>query len=184
MAMSRVKYIFQKYPLLANSAVYGGMCVTAEFSQQMVNKRYFDRKEPPEPIDKAMLVRYAVVGSCINSNILYFWYRWLDRNFVGASMKIVTKKLLLDQFVLTPQLLTIFYVSMSIMEGKDDLLAELREKFVPTFQTSCGFWLPAQAINFLVVPPMARVVYVATCSFIWVNILCWIKRTELKSNPS
>ncbi|XP_014243456.1 mpv17-like protein isoform X2 [Cimex lectularius] len=184
MAMSRVKYIFQKYPLLANSAVYGGMCVTAEFSQQMVNKRYFDRKEPPEPIDKAMLVRYAVVGSCINSNILYFWFIWLERKVPGKSLKSIAVKLLLHQFLMTPPFLAAFYLSMSIMEGKDDLLAELREKFVPTFQTSCGFWLPAQAINFLVVPPMARVVYVATCSFIWVNILCWIKRTELKSNPS
>lgn len=62
------------------------------------------------------------------------------------------------------------------MEGKKDLLEECRNKIVPTFQTSCMFWLPAQAINFLLVPPTARVVYVGTCSFIWVNILCWFKR--------
>ncbi|CAB0000369.1 unnamed protein product [Nesidiocoris tenuis] len=179
MVLTRVRTMFKRYPLLANSAVYGTMCVTAEFSQQVINKRVLDRKTPPEPIDKASLARYAVVGSCINSNILYFWYRWLDANFVGKSSKIIVKKLLLDQFLLTPQLLGVFYISMSIMEGKNDLLAELKEKFVPTFQTSCCFWLPAQALNFLVVPPVARVVYVASCSFLWVNILCFIKRKDM-----
>ncbi|CAB0006787.1 unnamed protein product [Nesidiocoris tenuis] len=112
MVLTRVRTMFKRYPLLANSAVYGTMCVTAEFSQQVINKRVLDRKTPPEPIDKASLTRYAVVGSCINSNILYFWYRWLDANFVGKSSKIIVKKLLLDQFLLTPQLLGVFYIRL------------------------------------------------------------------------
>ncbi|KAL1129016.1 hypothetical protein AAG570_013548 [Ranatra chinensis] len=180
MAVAKIKAIFKSYPILANSAVYGTMCVTAEFSQQVVNRRYFSKKNPPDPLDKASLMRYAVVGSCINSNILYFWYKWLDAKFIGRSGKIVVKKLLLDQFVLTPQLLTVFYVSMSIMEGKKNIFEECRQKLIPTFQRSCCFWLPAQTINFLLVPPPARVVYVGTCSFIWVNVLCWLKRKELK----
>ena len=47
---------------------------------------------------------------------------------------------------------------------------------VPTFQSSCLFWLPAQLVNFLIVPQHLRVVYVGTCSLLWVNILCIIKR--------
>lgn len=176
---SRVKHVFKTYPILANAATYGGMCVLAEFSQQFLSKRYLDRQDPPEPIDKASLGRYAVVGCCINSNMLYFWYKWLDRKFVGTSGKIIVKKLLLDQFVLTPHLLTAFYISMSIMEGKEDIFAELKEKFIPTFERSCLFWLPAQTLNFVFIPPMARVVYVGTCSFIWVNILCYLKRAKM-----
>ena len=42
-------------------------------------------------------------------------YRWLDANFIGRAGKTVVKKLLLDQFVLTPQLLTVFYVSKYIV---------------------------------------------------------------------
>ena len=38
------------------------------------------------------------------------------------------------------------------------------------------FWLPAQALNFLLIPQHLRVVYVGTCSLLWVNILCIIKR--------
>ena len=44
------------------------------------------------------------------------------------------------------------------------------------FQKSCMFWMPAQAVNFLLVPQTMRVVYIAACSFAWVNILCIAKR--------
>lgn len=67
---------------------------------------------------------------------------------------------------------------MSVMEKKQDLLQECKQKIAPTFTTSCLFWLPAQAVNFLLVPPAFRVTYVGTCAFAWVNILCWFKRQE------
>lgn len=69
-----------------------------------------------------------------------------------------------------------FHTGMAIMERQDDTFAELKEKFVPTFARSCLFWLPAQTINFYWVPPRFRVIYVGTCSLIWANILCWVKR--------
>ena len=40
------------------------------------------------------------------------------------------------------------------------------------------FWMPAQALNFALVPQTMRVVYIGTCSFLWVNILCILKREE------
>lgn len=71
---------------------------------------------------------------------------------------------------------------MAIMEQAPDIFAELKEKFVPTFLRSCLFWIPAQTANFMLIPPRFRVVYVGTCSFVWVNILCYIKRQDLKSD--
>ncbi|XP_049862091.1 mpv17-like protein isoform X3 [Schistocerca gregaria] len=105
-------------------------------------------------------------------------YRWLDRRFVGTAAATVLKKMLLDQFVLTPPLLVAFYVSMSLMERKKDLFEECRNKLVPTFKTSCLFWMPAQLVNFMWVPPAARVIYVGSCALVWVNILCWFKRQD------
>ncbi|XP_008482607.1 knirps-related protein-like [Diaphorina citri] len=34
---------------------------------------YLNPTTPPEPIDTAALGRYAILGTCINPNILYFW---------------------------------------------------------------------------------------------------------------
>lgn len=71
---------------------------------------------------------------------------------------------------------------MSIMEGKEDIFEECKQKFPSTFVRSCLFWLPAQAINFAIVPPQLRVVYVSTCAFAWCNILCWVKRGNIEEN--
>lgn len=67
------------------------------------------------------------------------------------------------------------------MEGKDDLTLELKQKFLPTFGRSCMFWLPAQMFNFVLIPPKFRVIYMGVCGFVWVNILCWIKRQQTKT---
>lgn len=134
---------------------------------------------PPQDIDKPILARYAVMGTLIYSPILYNWYKWLDRTFPGTTKRIIVRKLLLDQFILTPPLLVIFYCGMSIMERQRSITEECQKKFVPTFQRSCLFWLPAQAVNFLLIPPQYRVVYMGCASFLWVNILCYVKRQKM-----
>ena len=68
---------------------------------------------------------------------------------------------------------------MSLMENADDPFMELREKFLPTFVRSCVFWLPVQTANFIMIPPRFRVIYMGVCGFMWVNILCWIKRQQV-----
>jgi hypothetical protein len=41
---------------------------------------------------------------------------------------------------------------MDYMEGKDNLFKEWREKFVPTYLIGLVFWIPAQAVNFAILP--------------------------------
>ncbi|EDS27587.1 conserved hypothetical protein [Culex quinquefasciatus] len=73
---------------------------------------------------------------------------------------------------------------MALMERQPSIVEECKQKFVPTFARSCLFWLPAQTVNFLLVPPKFRVVYVGSCAFAWVNILCWVKRQKLTGKTS
>ncbi|EDX10540.1 mpv17-like protein isoform X1 [Drosophila simulans] len=177
--ISGVRNLFHRYPFVTNSAIYGSLYVGAEYSQQFASKRWLATASKPEDIDYATIGRYAVMGTAVYAPTLYLWYKWLDRAFPGTTKVIIVKKLVLDQFVLTPYLLTVFYAGMSIMEGSEDIFLELREKFVPTFMRSCIFWLPAQALNFSLVAPRFRVIYMGICGLIWVNILCWTKRQSL-----
>ena len=89
-------------------------------------------------------------------------YKWLDGRFVGTALKTVLSKTVIDQAVSAPIILVTFYTGMlpllrpipmnerslvnvclyacnagmSLMEGKEDLFAECKEKFVPTFTVS------------------------------------------------
>ncbi|XP_070501123.1 mpv17-like protein [Chironomus tepperi] len=174
-----VKTAFRKHPVIANCTTYGFLYVGAELSQQTVTKKFLT--SPPQDIDKPTLARYGIMGTLIYSPILYNWYKWLDRSFPGTAKKTILRKLLLDQFLLTPPLLVIFYTGMSLMEMNfDEPFEECKRKFVPTFARSCMFWLPAQTLNFILIPPAFRVIYMGFASFCWVNILCFLKRQKLE----
>ncbi len=93
----------------------------------------------------------------------------------------VAKKVFLDATLLAGAYYTAFFVGMAYMEGKrENLLQEWREKFVPTYIIGCVFWLPAQAFNFRFLPSQYRVVYVAFCTYVEVNILAVMRRVDVK----
>ena len=58
--------------------------------------------------------------------ILYYWYLWLDARYVGQAAVTIVKKILLDQFVMSPPFYVIFFSLMSVMEGREDITKELR----------------------------------------------------------
>lgn len=127
----------------------------------------------------SQLRRYAIYGCFLAGPILYRWYKWLDTFYSGTSTRIVLTKLFADQFIFTPPLIMFFFICMSLMEAKSDILRECKIKFLHTFQTSCGFWLPVQLVNFMLVPPSLRVTYVSIASFCWINILCYLKNVPV-----
>ncbi|XP_015585034.1 PXMP2/4 family protein 4 [Cephus cinctus] len=129
--------------------------------------------------DWIQLQRYGIYGCLLAGPILHGWYKWLDSYYIGITKTIILKKLFADQFILTPLLIILFFSSMSLMEGRDDILHECKFKFAKTFQTSCIYWIPLQFVNFLLIPPALRVAYVSVAAFCWVNILCYLKRTPL-----
>lgn len=73
---------------------------------------------------------------------------------------------------------------LSILEGKADIFEELRQKYVKAFIANQSFWIPVQTVNFSLIPSHLRVTYVASASFIWINVLCYIKRQQLGSTKS
>ncbi|KAK0168087.1 hypothetical protein PV327_001923 [Microctonus hyperodae] len=163
-------------------------------SSSGVNYQSINKKESSQWIKNAnsmienynwpVIQRYIAYGYFMAGPILHGWYVWLDKTYQGTAAKVIIKKLLCDQFILTPPLIILFFISMSWMEGKDDLLQECKVKFVKTFQTSCLYWIPVQFINFLVISPPFRVLYVSIASFCWVNILCHLKRTPISSTEA
>lgn len=172
--------ILRRHPVIINSLTFGGLYVGAEFTQQVIQNAVKHRRDPEHiySIDTESLKRYAVLGCVIYPPILHFWYRWLDRRFSGRSRSIVIRKVLLDQFVLGPPSLFLFFLVLSYLEGQSDILAEVKKKYVPTFVLESMFWIPAQAVNFALVPARFRVIFLSIISFTWLNMLCIIKSIE------
>lgn len=41
---------------------------------------------------------------CSLGPVMHYWYTWLDKMYIGKSMKVVGKKVLVDQIVASPTL--------------------------------------------------------------------------------
>ncbi|KAF8786924.1 mpv17-like protein isoform X2 [Argiope bruennichi] len=173
---SRTKQIFQKRPLLMNMMSFGTMYVSAEVAQQCILMQLNPEKKH---IDWNLVKNYAIIGWGGIGPALFYWYRVLDRLLPGATRAMVVKKVLTDQLCSSPACIAMFFAGMGVLEGKEDVFAELKAKFWSTYKMSCCFWLPAQAINFALLPPYTRVAFVGVASFIWVNVLCLVKRQEI-----
>ena len=65
-----------------------------------------------------------------------------------------------------------------MMEGRtnDEIAEEWKAKVLPTYLIATVFWIPAQIINFKIIPTQYRVAYVATLTLLEFNILCIIRR--------
>jgi len=177
-----VKTMMKNYPILSNAVIYGGLYTAAEVTQQMLRVRnsrqslaLLNGAEEPS-LDGAKLQRYAVIGSCLGP-LMAKWYQFIDKSYPSKAASVVLKKVTLDQFAFTPICLVIFFVGMSALEGYRGhaMFDELAEKGLKTFFMDCCFWIPNTAINFFFIPAWLRVTFVAVSSYIWVNVLCWIK---------
>jgi len=169
-----IRAFFKARPLVANCITYGSLYTGAEFLQQTLLRKVLPEKK--EDYDLAQLGRYGAIGSTFLPTFMYYWYKFLDSRIVSTKPQMIVAKVLIDQGFTAPIILSTFYVAMSAMEGREDIFKECKEKFWNTLKVSCQFWMPIQCLNFAFVPNMFRVVYIGSMSFIWVNILCILKR--------
>lgn len=194
-AWPKAKAVVDKNPLLANAVIYGSLYTMAEVTQQTIQQNVVRdttatttcaltrdtsavaTSTMATKLDMASVKRYAIMGTVCISPLLTKWYAWLDGKFPSKATPVILKKLFLDQFIFTPFVVVVFYVGMSYLEGKrgPKLFDELKEKGLQTFAMDCCFWIPATTVNFLFVPAWLRVAFIGMASFIWLNVLCWIK---------
>merc|ERR1712150_327890 len=110
-------------PLVTNCITYGLLYGGAEFSQQTFIRKY--SSTPKQDYDMAVVGRYFVLGSTAFPTFLYYWYKFLDVRMVSKTPAGIAAKVVVDQMVTAPPILATFYIGMSVMEGRQDIFAEL-----------------------------------------------------------
>ena len=185
MMWRRVVAGLAKHRVLAtNSFVFGSLSGLAELSQQGLLRRLGSEDQKKKPINWSAVGRYVFVGGLVFSPVLTVWYRWLDGRMPGTGARGVAKKVAVDALVLDVPLYTVFYMTMNGLEGKSfsQGFEEVKSKLAPTVVFSILLWVPAQAFNFMFLPPKMRVVYIAIVTFLEMNVLALMKRIPLRDD--
>ncbi|XP_065126199.2 mpv17-like protein [Paramisgurnus dabryanus] len=195
--MNRAWTMFKSHPYISNVVGYTTLFATADLIQQSMmgktlikdtvkqdhDKEILAVKRDPQPhcIDWSQTARVALVGFCFHANFNYHWLRALEKMFPGGGTKRISIKVFLDQLIGAPTTISAFYIGLSTLEGAEDPFKDWRNKFWTSYKTGVVFWSTMQAVNFSLVPPVARTVYVGGVTLFWTVFLCHIKQQKTDS---
>uniref|UniRef100_A0A665VED6 Si:ch211-120k19.1 n=1 Tax=Echeneis naucrates TaxID=173247 RepID=A0A665VED6_ECHNA len=165
--MNRAWAVFKAHPYISNVLGYTALFSSADVIQQSVLGGKPD-------IDWCQTARVATVGFCFHANFNYHWLRWLERMLPGGGVKAVTGKVVVDQLVAAPLTISAFYIGLSLLENKDDPLEDWRQKFWTSYKSGVIYWSTMQAVNFALVPPVARTVFLGGTALTFTKCLCLV----------
>uniref|UniRef100_A0A3B1IQ76 Si:ch211-120k19.1 n=1 Tax=Astyanax mexicanus TaxID=7994 RepID=A0A3B1IQ76_ASTMX len=168
--MNRLWTLFRSYPYISNVVGYTTLFASADLIQQSVLVSV--KSIPNHSIDLAQTARVALVGFFFHSNFNYHWLRALERMFPGGGAKRISLKVLLDQLIAAPATISAFYIGLSTLEGKEDPFADWKNKF----------WASYKAVNFSLVPPVARTVFAGGIALGWTIFLCHFRQQKTESH--
>ncbi|XP_034478042.1 mpv17-like protein 2 isoform X2 [Drosophila innubila] len=82
------------------------------------------------------------------------------------TLQTVVRKILLDQFICSPFYISVFFLTMGILEHKSwlEVQEEIKDKAITLYKAEWTVWPAAQFINFFFVAPKYRVFYDNTVS--------------------
>ena len=93
--------VFKKHLLAVNTLLSCAIDGLGDYLEQKV--------EGAEQIDKLRTARFASLG-LVFGPWEFYWYRLLDAWFPGRTAKTVVRKVLLDEFLMSPIEYAVFYV--------------------------------------------------------------------------
>ena len=150
---------------------------------------------------KSLDVKRVAVSSLFSglviSPALYRLMVGVDRMLPGQTAAIIAKKAFAHPTICAPLLGPSFVVWSSVVEAVlggerfslqqtvNHTAARLRQDFVNIWGASYAFWLPANALNYGLVPPHLRIAFNTAAACIYNTFLTWIahRRVEQEHQP-
>ena len=126
--------------------------------------------------DPVRTLRWATVGLTLHGPYFRYCFARLDQIFAGTaqSLLVVAKKTALAQFIVFPPYLVALFTAIGIMEGSDNVVGKVRTNVPKAFMGGCIFWPITNCFNFALVPPTARVPYLASVGALWNGYLSFM----------
>ncbi|KAI5985734.1 hypothetical protein EDD15DRAFT_2388216 [Pisolithus albus] len=144
-------------PILAQSAtaavLFGAGDIIAQQAIEQRGKKH----------DFLRTARLTFYGGAMFGPALTKWYQLLNRIKFSSPTKAVVYRVWLDQAILTPVAVAVFFGTMSVLEGQGISGAT----YQPTLIRNWMVFIPTQIINFSIVPHHLRFVVVSVVSLFW-----------------
>jgi len=171
--LSKIKKVFAgRHAWIVNTLTGSALFVVGDAIEQKLEKRN-------GAFNTARSCRIAAIG-LFEGPPHYIFYKYLDNYFPGRSKTTIGKKILIDQLVACPMFNLQFFLGMAFLEGKnwDECWKEFVKKFPTVYLVDWMLWPPCQFINFYLIPPTYRVLYVNGVTVLWNIFLSYMKHYD------
>ncbi|XP_054286120.1 mpv17-like protein 2 [Macrosteles quadrilineatus] len=175
--------MFNKYLLLTNV----GISITLSGVGDILQQHYEIVTDKREKWDGLRTHHMSISGLTVGI-ICHNWYKVLDKALPGRTLKIVLKKVVIDQIICSPICITAFFLTLGYLENSSwtEVKREIISKGHRLYVAEWIIWPPAQIINFYILPTRFRVLYDNTISLGYDVYTSYVKHDceseELKEN--
>ncbi|SPP84919.1 mpv17-like protein 2 [Drosophila guanche] len=166
--------MFGKYLLVTNVLGSGLLMVVGDVVAQEYEYRRGLRRQDRYDTDR--MLRMFVAGA-LQGPLHHYVYNWMDRIMPARTMTNIAKKILIDQLVMSPACIFIFFYSVCYLEGQtlECTNKELIGKFPYIYLLDWMTWPAAQYINFRYLDTKYRVTFVNICTAVYNVLISYMK---------
>lgn len=151
-------------PVLTKSITSGVIAFVADIACQKV---FPDDKK--KDVDWKRTAKFTVLNTLLVGPLLHFWYGFLVMKIPGTSSLSTVYRVALDQLVFAPFcIIPAFFSCSLLLDGTPELIpAKLQADWATTMVANFSLWVPAQFINFRLVPPQFQVLFANLVGLFW-----------------
>ncbi|KIY69563.1 hypothetical protein CYLTODRAFT_225662 [Cylindrobasidium torrendii FP15055 ss-10] len=168
--------LFRKYNALLVRRPLLTQCASAAVlfgSGDLIAQQVIEKKGSKH--DLARTARLAFYGGAIFGPPITKWFQFLGRIQSKSPLRGTFVKVWLDQAVMAPMAVGVFFSSIALLEGKpNEIVPRLKDKYRQTVLMNWGVFIPTQMVNFWVVPPHLRFVFMGVVSLFWNTYLSYV----------
>ncbi|KAG5176226.1 hypothetical protein JKP88DRAFT_351176 [Tribonema minus] len=124
-------------------------------------------------VDLKRTGKFMLLNAALFAPSAHYWYQVLAKYVKGpTAMGAAVKRMALDQFLFAPVFMGLFFSALMVVEGEAAKIPQkLKQDYWPTLVKNWGIWMPAQLINFRLVPQPYQVLWANGVGFFWNAIM-------------
>jgi protein Mpv17 len=159
-------------PLITKGVTAGVIAFIADVICQTVFPADEKSKNLPvlDRIDWKRSFNFTLLNAFLMSTCSHYWYDFLSTKIVGDTMIASAKRVMFDQLLFAPTVISALFTGNMLMQGEKDwnaIAEKLKNDLPGTLMYNYSVWVPAQLINFRYVPPPLRVLWANFVGFFW-----------------
>lgn len=143
--------------------------ITCQKLQKMNQKQAENETVADEGIDWKRTAKFTVINVVLVGPLLHYWYGTLVSKIPGTSLLSTAYRVAFDQLLFAPFCIIPAFFSFSlILDGTPELIPEkLKADWATTMMANFSLWVPAQFINFKLVPSQYQVLFANMVGLLW-----------------